>query len=240
MADVLLVDDREATARMYEGWLTKLGHAVDVVIEPPLVTPEYLAARAPDLAVIDMNYAAYDMSGLDVLLLLYRHVPACRLVVLTNGDPAVGDMLRISWEALPVVAALSKGTLFPDFERAIVDALAGKDFIDADLQAWLPKERDRARSIDQFRGLIGHAGHARLLLSLCEHADPPSQGEIAQSNGWVVATVRNYTDHITQRLEIFGFGKMGYAELYSFVQAARAIVREVASSHLEQSENGDR
>ncbi|MGH1504679.1 MAG: hypothetical protein ACRBI6_14055 [Acidimicrobiales bacterium] len=237
MADVLLVDDRKATAQMYEDWLTRLGHDVTVVNEPDLVTPESLAASPPQLAVIDLSYGNSELSGLDILLLLFRRCPTCRLSILTNGDAAVGDVLRISWEALPITVAISKGTLFDEFGDAIAAALDGDEWVDDDLSAWIPKRRDPGRSIERFAGLIGHAGHARLLQHLCAARTQPSQAEVARANGWVVATVRNYAEHLSQGLTILGYQKMTFAELHAFVQAARPIVSEAANEFLRSTED---
>lgn len=237
MAEVLLVDDRKATAQMYEEWLTRLGHDVTVVNDPDLVTAERVTEQRPDLAIIDLSYGNSDLSGLDVLLLLFRRCPGCRLVILTNGDAAVGDVLRIAWEALPIRVAISKGALFNEFERAIHAASADQEWVDVDLSAWIPSRRDPGRSIERFGGLIGHAGHARLLQYLCASRSQPSQAEVARENGWVVATVRNYAEHISQGLTILGYQKMTFAELHTFVQAARPIVSEAADDFLRTTED---
>lgn len=232
MVDVLLVDDRKATSQMYEEWLTRLGHDVEVVNEPDLVTAESLAARPPALAVIDLSYGNSELSGLDILLLLYRRVPGCRLAILTNGDAAVGDVLRIAWEALPIDVAVSKGVLFDEFGDAMAAALDGREWVDVDLSAWIPKTRDPGRTIERFGGLIGHAGHARLLQYLAATPSQPSQAQVARANGWVVATVRNYAEHLSQGLTILGYQKMTFAELHTFVQAARPILAEAADEFL--------
>jgi DNA-binding NarL/FixJ family response regulator len=188
MTRLLLLDDAASVNELVARELvrhgtcevTALARIEDLLADP---APEY------DIAVVDLSFPGSAFSGIDALLYLYVKSPKAALIVLTQGDDWVADMLRDAWEAFPLATAISKSapisTLVTTIERVIATGSAPVDPVLAPL---LPSVRSPWRSIDGYARLVQHAGHAKLWRALINAEADPSYRDLSIATGRVTAT----------------------------------------------------
>jgi DNA-binding response OmpR family regulator len=85
MSVVLVIEDSEALGRMLSQTLSRAGHDAHWVTCGADAVAQ-AAARAPDVAFVDMHLG--DMDGTTLASELRTTVPACRLVGLSGEAPA--------------------------------------------------------------------------------------------------------------------------------------------------------
>lgn len=225
----VLVEDRRATLEMYRQWVDDLGFRTAAYTDPVAFLDE---APEADVVIADLSFAHFEASGLDVLLSTHRRSPDTALMILTNGDQAVSDLLRICWEALPVRAAVSKDALQPEFAEAMAACFdpAAHDFVDRELRPWLPTSRDPGRSSAAFGEICQHAGQLRTLLTLADFEDSPTKPELARAAGLSANTVNNYCRDVIFQLGLRGFEVADFAQLHRFVRLTRPLLAQFERS----------
>jgi DNA-binding NarL/FixJ family response regulator len=178
-----------------------------------------------DVAMVDLSYANSEYTGLDALLMLHQRVPACRLVVYTQGDAPFAEMLRDAWEAFELAGALSKMTDFAFVLRTLERvAREGSAPIDPVLLPLLPAERSRWRSLDGYAMLVGHAGHAKLWKALIELDEDPSYRDLAARTGLSLSAVSNYRSELLNHLALHYLDAPRMREMQRFAKRCRALL----------------
>jgi hypothetical protein len=188
--------------------------------------PELLDGdTAFDVAMVDLSYANSRYTGLDALLMLHQRVPACRLVVYTQGDAPFAEMLRDAWEAFDLAGALSKMTDFAFVLRTLERvAQEGSAPIDPVLLPLLPAERSRWRSLEGYAILVGHAGHAKLWKALIELDEEPSYRDLAARTGLSLSAVSNYRSELLNHLALHYLDAPRMREMQRFAKRCRALL----------------
>jgi CheY-like chemotaxis protein len=223
---VLLVDDTTTANVLVAGVIEReLGWIVVGCDRPEDVVDVLDSGARFDVALVDLSFPNSELNGLDVLVLLAQRVPNCRLVVFTDGDLHVADLLRDSWEAVELASALRKtssiSTLL-DTLRAV--RTTGSAPIDPVLLPWLPRERSPWRSLDGYSRLVIHAGHAKLWRALIELDEEPSYQELAAYTGLKPFTVRNYRTELLEELQLHHLDRPKMRQMQLFAKRCRALL----------------
>lgn len=240
---LLVVDDSELALEYIPEVVTEqLGWEV-ATARCPHVLPEIVEGPAFDIALVDLSFRKCGagpgtsrdcgLSGLDALLLIHEQLPTCHMVVFTQLDSSVEDMLRDAWEAFPLASAQSK--TIPS--RALLNALRtverdGRAPVDPALQAHLPETRSPWRSPEGYRKLVHHAGHAKLWNALIQLDDEPSYKELAEYTGLSLAAVRLYRDEVLHDLALHHLDRPRMREMQRFAKRCRALLEPHIRSKL--------
>ncbi len=238
MTELLLVDDTATNAELFADLIRdRLAWRVTVCTLAADVTPELLAITDFDLAVVDLSFPRETLTGLDVLLQVRRHRPATSLVVLTQGDDWVADLLRDTWEALPLASVISKAT--PIAAQLVVLRQveeSGSAPPDPALQPWLPAERSPWRSAEMYGRLVQHAGQAKLWRALIDSAQEPSYGELARSTGLKLNTLKNYRAQVVNELALHGLTDPTLKEMHQFSRRCRPLLQPFIDQRLQSAD----
>jgi hypothetical protein len=233
MTRLLLLDDAASINELVARELvrhgvcevTALARVEDLLSDP---RPAY------EIAVVDLSFPGSHYSGIDALLHLYTNAPDAALVVLTQGDDWVADMLRDAWEAFPLATAISKSaaiaTLVSTLEQVITTGSAPVDPVLAPL---LPVMRSPWRSLEGYARLIQHAGHAKLWRALIEADADPSYRDLALATGLTVNTVRNYREQLLSELALHGLDNPAMREMQVFARRCRPLLDPYVRARLE-------
>lgn len=233
MTHLLLVDDTSAVTDLVADRLRAEGHTVDVFS----TVEDYLAAIGPaegwDAAVIDLSFNNSVLNGADVLLDLHRRYPRTKLVLHTQGDDYVRDLLRDVWEALPIDTVLGKSLPTGDFLRAIELVVRdGHAPMDPVIRPYLPEERSPWRRVDSYGRLVQHAGHAKLWRVLISSDTEPSYRDLAIATGLSVNTVRNYRDQLLGELRLHGLDNPTMRAMQQFAKRCRPFLEPPIAARL--------
>ena len=204
MSQILIIDDSAlATDLVADAVRSRLGHDVDTLSRVEDLTVDFLAAHPIDVAVVDLSFADTDLSGLDVLMRVHQHSPTTKLVVFTQGDNFVADLLRDAWDAFELASVISK-TAPVSVQLATIDQVArtGAAPIDPVLRLRLPSARSPWRTLGGYERLVQHAGHAKLWRALIRSEEEPSYRDLADATGLSLNTVRNYRDQLLSELAL--------------------------------------
>jgi DNA-binding NarL/FixJ family response regulator len=233
---VLIVDDAVALAELFASAVRdQLGHDVTFVAAPDLVGAA-LQVGSFDLALIDLSFPGTDASGLDVLAEIHAASPGTRLVVYTQGDAWVAQLLRDAWELLPVATVMSKSSPLSLQLGVIQQVLRdGTAPIDPVIQPLVPSRRSPLRTAERFEKLVQHVGHAKLWSALMASHPNASYREIAEATGLKLNTVKNYRAQLVGELAIHGLDDPGLAEMREFAVRCRPFLRPWVESAMERA-----
>lgn len=226
MTRLLIVDDSELAAGLLSETIKgDLGWDIEAVRRPEDL-PAALASSEPfDLALVDLSFPNSKLDGLDALLTIFEHTPSCRLVVYTQGDTSVADMLRDAWDAFELATALSKTRPIPMVLSALRQAaMHGSAPVDPFLQPLLPAARSPWRSIDGYGRLVGHAGHAKLWRALIELDEEPSYRDLAGHTKLSLPTVRNYRSELLDNLALHYLERPKMRQMQQFAKRCRPFL----------------
>lgn len=235
MTRLLLVDD---TTVITDLLAARLAIELDASVDVFGSVEEYLAADDPpeewDVAIIDLSFSQSVLNGADVLLDLQHRHPHTRLVLHTQGDEYVRDLLRDVWEAVPLAAVLGKSMPTADFVRAVRLVLRdGSAPIDPVVRPLLPEERSPWRRLDAYGRLVQHAGHAKLWRVLIATEAEPSYRDLALATGLSVNTVRNYRDQLLGELRLHGLDNPTMRGMQLFAKRCRPFLQPAISARLD-------
>jgi DNA-binding NarL/FixJ family response regulator len=234
-ARILLVDDATAVTELFGSVLVReLGCEVAVASSPGGVGEHLLSGPPFTMAVVDLSFPHDEANGLDALMAVHRHDPGTRLVILTQGDDWVADLLRDAWEALPLAGAVSKSTPTDGqvelLRRVLRDGSAPPDPV---LQPWLPRERSPWRRAEGFGRLVQHVGHAKLWHALIEGEVEPSYRDLANATGLKLNTLKNYRAQLLGELALHGLDDPSMHEMQAFAKRCRPLLAPHLASRLE-------
>lgn len=224
---VLIVDDNPTGVEpVVHAITTRLGHKVVLLTRVEDITAEAVRAQPLHLALVDLSFRGTELSGLDALVLLAAVSPATRLVLFTQGDDAVAELMRVAWEALPMASAVSKSLpldlLLETVQRVLNDGSAPPDPV---LQPLLPATRSPWRHATGFGRLVNHAGHAKLWKGLIDAGPDPSYGDLHRLTGLKVNTLRNYREQLLPELSLHGLANPTMRQMQSFAARCRPLLQ---------------
>jgi DNA-binding NarL/FixJ family response regulator len=231
---LLLVDDTTVITDLLAGRLcAELDASVDVYGR----VEDYLDAVAPpdgwDLAIIDLSFNQSDLNGADVLLDLHQRHPRTRLLLHTQGDDYVRDLLRDVWEAIPLDAVVGKSMPTADFMRLVRTVLGGGSApVDPVIRPLLPEERSPWRRLESYGRLVQHAGHAKLWRVLIAADAEPTYRDLALATGLSVNTVRNYRDQLLGELRLHGLDNPTMRSMQLFAKRCRPFLEPSVTARL--------
>lgn len=220
MSRVLIVDDNASSLELIAHAITaRLGHEVVLLADIDEVPSAVDAPDPFDLALVDLSFRGTSKSGLDVLLRLAEESPSTRLVLFTQGDDAVAELMRDAWEALPLASAVSKSLpldlLLDTIRRVLAEGTAPPDPV---LRPLLPASRSPWRGAEGYRRLVPHAGHAKLWRALIEAGADPSYEELHRLSGLKINTLRNYREQLIPELALHGLSNPSMREMQAFAR----------------------
>jgi DNA-binding NarL/FixJ family response regulator len=234
-ARVLLVDDAAAVTDLFGSVLEReLGCEVTVTARPGEVAGLVDGGPPFDLAVVDLSFPQEEMNGLDALVAVHLHSPSTRLVILTQGDDWVADLMRDAWEALPLAGAVSKSTPTDGqidlLRRVLRDGTAPPDPV---LQPWLPRERSQWRRAEGFSRLVQHVGHAKLWQALIEADVEPTYRDLARATGLKLNTLKNYRAQLLGELALHGLDDPSMRDMQAFAKRCRPLLTPFLGARLD-------
>ena len=226
MTTVLLVDDSAHACELFADAIRqRLEYDVITLRSPSEVTAELVQAEQIDVAVVDLSFPGDELTGADVLLQLHLDTPSTRLIILTDGDAWAADLLRDSWEVLPIACALSKSSPVSvqlDAVRCVVEE--GEAPIDPVLQPLLPAVKSPWRTLDGFSRLVQHRGHAKLWQAVLACGPTAEYQDLAQYSGLRLNALRNYRAQLLPELGLHGLYNPPMRDLYMFVMRCRPFL----------------
>lgn len=234
MTRILIIDDSAlATELVADAVRTQLRHEVVTLSRVEDLTKDFLVKHPLDVAVVDLSFADTDLSGLDILMLLHRESPRTKLVVFTQGDNFVADLLRDAWDAFELASVISKTAPVP-VQLATIDKVAktGTAPIDPVLRLRLPSERSQWRTLPGYERLVQHAGHAKLWRALIRAEEEPSYRDLADATGLSLNTVRNYRDQLLGELALHGMDNPAMREMQVFAKRCRPFLHPYIEAKL--------
>jgi len=236
---VLLCDDSSLAHELLAGRVVaELGWDVRSVTDPERVGEAVDAAPPPDIAVVDLVFPSC-WTGLDVLLAVHDASPATRLVIYTQGDAPVVELLQAAWEALPVAAALSKAMPADRVCHALRAVERGDPVpVDVVLRPFLPASRSGLRTRAAYGRLVEHAGHAKLWRALIELGDEASYDELASHMGVLPVTVRHYRVGLRHELALHGLTRPEMRHLQRFAKTCRPLLQSHIDARLPHGDGG--
>jgi DNA-binding NarL/FixJ family response regulator len=226
MARILLVDDARALADLFANELARHGgHHVTVIDAVADVAPTLANAEPFDLALIDLSFPLESATGVDALATVHLTHPTTLLAIITQGDRWVADSLRLAWELLPITTVVSKGAPLDQQLGAIDSVLTtGAAAPDPALQPLLPRGRSGSRSIDEFRHLVQHLGHAKLWRALLDLPSEATYRDIASSTGLKLNTIKNYRAQLVPALAEHGLRDASLRDMQEFARRSRVFL----------------
>lgn len=196
LARVVIADDHALAREGLRAMLERDGRYA--VVGEAASGEEALAlcrAHAPDLALLDIRYAAGGIDGLEAARRLAEETPHLPVVLLTMHDSA--DYLRAA------IAAGARGFLLKDASRAVF--LAALEQVLAGGVAY-PPELMRRAVLDGAAGGSARAALARLTPREWEVLDALAAGrtnkEIAQVLGISPGTVKTHVERLIGKLGV--------------------------------------
>ncbi|WP_208029075.1 hypothetical protein [Rhabdothermincola sediminis] len=234
MTVALLVDDATSVAGLFADVLrSRLDW--QVLIARNLVEVNSLLDLGEEfqLALIDLSYPHEQHNGLDVLLAVATNNSATRLVVLTQGDDWVANLLADAWEAFPLATVISKSTPL-DQQLAMLRQVEQEGWADPDpvLRPWLPSSRSPWRRADQYGRLVQHAGHAKLWTALLEVPTEPSYRELSLRTGLKLNTLKNYRSQLVSELTLHGLDDPSLRAMQEFARRCRPFLQPFLDAKL--------
>lgn len=226
MTRMLLVEDAAALAELLaERLADRFDATVDVCVavmdvELCLENPPY------DIALVDLSFPQEHASGLDALAEIHAKSPTTKLVIMTQGDTWVGDILRDAWELLPIATVISK-TAPLAYQLDMVDQVVRDGHADVDpaIQPLLPSRRNEERTIERFRELIVHQGHAKVWQVLMDRRFDATYQNVADATGLRLNTVKNYRSQLLNELRVHGLVDPSLREMQDFAWRCRAFLK---------------
>jgi DNA-binding NarL/FixJ family response regulator len=236
VASLLIVDDAVALAELFASAVRdQLHHQVRTVSSPEFVA-EALDGQSFDLALVDLSFPHADGSGLDVLAEIHMASPATHLVVYTQGDEWVAQVLRDAWELLPLASVMSKSAPLA-LQLGVIERVLreGSAPVDPVIQPLVPSQRSKMRTAERFSKLVQHVGHAKLWTALMTSRPNVSYREIALETGLKLNTVKNYRAQLLGELAIHGLDDPGLAEMREFAVRCRPFLRPYVRQAMERA-----
>lgn len=226
MTRLLIVDDSNLALELLPHRIeAELGWTVVTHDKPDDVAAVITAHEPFDMAIVDLAFLNSHLTGLDALLTIYEHAPRCRMVVYTQGDSSVAEMLRDAWDAFDLATVLSKarpiGAVIKDLRSVETH---GKAPVDVLLASWLPPTRSPWRSIEGYGRLVGHAGHAKLWRALIELDEEPSYKQLAEHTRLSLPSVRNYRSELLDNLALHGLDRPKMRQMQQFAKRCRPFL----------------
>jgi DNA-binding NarL/FixJ family response regulator len=233
MARILLVDDARALAELFANELSRHGnHEVTVIDAVADVAPTLAKAEPFDLALVDLSFPLESATGVDALATVHLSHPSTLLAIITQGDRWVAEPMRLAWELLPIATIVSKGAPLDQQLGAIESALAtGSAAPDPALQPLLPRGPSGSRSIDEFRHLVQHLGHAKLWRALLDLPTEATYRDIASSTGLKLNTIKNYRAQLVPALAEHGLGDASLRDMQEFARRSRVFLEPHLIGH---------
>ena len=226
MTTVLLVDDSAHACELFADAIRqRLEFDVVTLRSPGEVTADLVHDKQIDIAVVDLSFPGDALTGADVLLQLHLDTPSTRLIILTDGDAWAADLLRDSWEVLPIACALSKSSPVSvqlDAVRRVAEK--GEAPIDPVLQPLLPAVKSPWRTLDGFSRLVQHRGHAKLWQAVLACGPTAEYQDLAQYSGLRLNALRNYRAQLLPELGLHGLYNPPMRDLYMFVMRCRPFL----------------
>lgn len=237
MTRILLVEDAAAFAELFS---EKLAEQFEATVDVCVAVMDVDTALTDtgddvyDLALVDLSFPQEDASGLDALAEIHDRSPSTRLVIMTQGDMWVGDVLRDAWDLLPICTVISKtAPLNYQFEMLEQVLLHGRTEVDPAIQPMLPSRPNRARTIARFGDLIQHQGHAKVWRVLMDRQFDASYRNVAGATGLKLNTVKNYRTQLLGELRVHGLVDPSLREMQDFAWRCRAFLRPHVERALE-------
>jgi len=223
---VLLIDDSAHVNELFASAIRdSLGYEVETLSMPSQVTDEYLADTKPDVAVIDLSFGSESETGVDALLTLHLKSPQTKLVVLTQGDGWVGDLLRDAWEVLPLASVMSKSSSVKFQLATIAEVVrSGSSPPDPVLQPFLPAHKSPWRTLPGFGRLVPHKGHAKLWASVLACGPNAEYQDLAAHSGLRLNALRNYRAQLLPELALHGLENPPMRDMYMFAKRCRPFL----------------
>lgn len=232
MTRVLLIDDAAAVVELFSERLAeRFGLDVDVCVAVSDV--ELRLQDGPyDLALVDLSFPQEQASGLDALAEIHFASPQTILVIMTQGDAWVGEVLRDAWDLLPIATVISK-TAPLDYQFSMIDQVLRMGVAEPDpaIQPLLPRHPNRARTVDSFARLILHQGHAKVWHVLMDRRFEATYKNVADATGLKLNTIKNYRTQLLPELRVHGLVDPSLREMQEFAWRCRAFLRH----HVDQS-----
>jgi DNA-binding NarL/FixJ family response regulator len=236
MRELVIVDHVTTTLDLLT---EKLGGNPDWSVLPisdprdAMACAESRSSAPPDAVVVDFLDPRHKCNGLDIMLAFSRWCPESAIVVYTEGSPSAISLLAIAWEAIRPASAVSKLSPVAILHETIDCVLQhGSAEVDPVLRSLLPRERSPWRTVDGYRRLVPHAGHAKVWLALIESDGPPTYKQIAESASLSVNTVRSYREGLVAELRLHGLPSPTIRQLHEFAQLIRPLLSPVLVEHL--------
>ncbi len=229
MTRILVLDDSAAVNDLFARLLrAELG--VEVIALASVAEAEAAVERGDqfDIALVDLSFPEEHRTGLEALLSIHTASKRTTLAVITQGDSFVAQLLRDVWELLPIATVISKAAPI-NFQLDQVRQLISKGVapIDPSVQPLLPAEKASSRSVESFRRLVTHVGHAKLWSALLAAEEDVSYRDIASATGLRLNTVRNYRAQLLPELTIHGLYDPSLREMRSFAWRCRPLLQRL-------------
>lgn len=226
MPTILLIDD---SAHVSELFGLAIGESLECEVlsltSPAAVTDELLASSPIDVAVVDLSFGAEPLTGLDALLKLHLCSPRTKLIVLTQGDGWVGDLLRDAWDVLPLAGVMSKSSSVEAQLRTIRQVIKhGSAPPDPVLMPLLPASKSPWRTLEGFSRLVQHRGHAKLWAALLACGPNAEYQDLSDHSGLRLNALRNYRAQLLPELSLHGLDNPPMRDLYFFVRRCRPFL----------------
>lgn len=235
MTRMLLVEDAAALAELFA---EKLAERFDATVEVCVAVMDvelYLQKPPYDLALVDLSFPQEHASGLDALAQIHAASPATKLAITTQGDKWVGEILRDAWELLPIATVISK-TAPLEYQLEMVEQVLRNGRADPDpaIQPLLPSRPNPQRTIERFRGLILHQGHAKVWSVLMDPRFDASYRNVANATGLKLNTVKNYRTQLLNELRVHGLSDPSLREMQDFAWRCRAFLKPHVDASLDK------
>jgi DNA-binding NarL/FixJ family response regulator len=234
MTTVLLLDDAAPVSELLADELRRRG-GYDVIALASVEALEAADLPPLDIALVDLSFPNSPKSGLDALLLLHRRSAQTRLVVLTQGDDWVADLLRDAWEAVPLASVASKSGSIASLLALVAQVERdGTAPLDPVLRPLLPEQRSPLRSAEAYGRLVQHLGHAKLWRALIEEDGEPTYRALSRATGLSVNTVRNYREQLLGELALHGLDNPSMREMKVFARRCRPLLEPHLRAKLDR------
>lgn len=226
MTTVLLIDDSSHACELFADAIRRdLGFDVVTLRSPSELDAAFLAEHRIDLAIVDLSFPGEELTGADALLFLHCESPRTALMILTDGDAWASDLLRDTWEVLPIACAFSKSSPV----RAQLDAVRqvashGAAPVDPVLVPLLPSVKSPWRTLDGFARLVQHRGHAKLWQAVLACGPTAEYQDLAGYSGLRLNALRNYRAQLLPELSLHGLHNPPMRDLYMFVVRCRPFL----------------